>query len=253
MRALIASILLTFCAAAMGQSAWDAEQILAYRTARVRLDSPNGGSQIVDSAQVATAVIALKRISGVAGVTAKLYLVEGSEFKAFVGGGLPSGVIGLSLGALTTLAYKADRMAMVVAHELAHVRLGHVAGATVRNGVIELISTLLGAAVEVRTGVPLGGAINATAGRAVAAAHDRSQESEADALAIDWMRMAGYDPQGAIDALEDLPASSSWFATHPSGPERVAAARRQLASPPGSAVSRLPVAVDPQQATSASP
>lgn len=210
-------------------------------TPKIRLNDTASGRTVrtIELGPVGLALGVLKRLGDVAGIQAKLYVVEGDHFNAFVGGGLPDGGIGVSLGALDAIGNSPDRLAHVLGHELAHVRLAHISGARVRNGVIEVLGAVVGAAVEARTGVPIGGVLTGTAGRAAAAAHDREQEREADALAIDWLRLAGYDTQGALDVLERLSPTSTWFATHPSGPERLEAARRQIAEPPGAAVKRL--------------
>lgn len=222
------------------QQSWRADDFMAVPAPRVRLPLSTG-ARVVETAPVGLALGVLRRIGEAAGVQATLYIVEGDEFRAFVGGGLPAGAIGLSLGALTVLGTNADRMAAVLAHELAHVKLAHIAGAQVRNGFIELLGALAGAAVEARTGVPLGGVLTGTAGRAAAAAFDRQQELDADALGIDWMRRAGYNPQGALDVLERLTGSGGWFASHPSGADRVEAARRRIAQP----VSQAPYSSSP--------
>ncbi len=238
MRAVVFAVLLLVVVPAGARQAWDADAIMAVGTPKVRLQA-SSGPEVIELGPVGLALGVLNRLGGVAGIRAKLYVVEGQQFQAFVGGGLPAGAIGITLGALTAMGDRADRMAMVLGHELAHVRLGHIAGARVRNGIIEVLGAVLGAAVEARTGVPIGGVTSGVAGRVAAAAFDRDQEREADALAIDWIRMAGYNAQGALDVLERLTGTGGWFSTHPSGADRAEAARRQIAEPPGAAVRRL--------------
>jgi len=81
------------------------------------------------------------------------------------------------------------------------------------------------------------------------AAFSREQEYEADRISIELMARAGYDPQGAIRSLlnyervaglfgrltrlspnRNVMRAASALATHPPTPERIARARRQVAS-----------------------
>jgi predicted Zn-dependent protease len=65
------------------------------------------------------------------------------------------------------------------------------------------------------------------------AAFDRKKELEADHIGIIYMARAGYDPEEGIKVLERLEeetgqeaaAQSSFLATHPSNPDRIAQLR----------------------------
>lgn len=117
-----------------------------------------------------------------------------------------------------------DRLAFVVAHELAHVELGHTADLVRYKAWLE------------RHHVPGAGFFQAL--RAIPAlAYSESQELEADALAVKLLRAADLRPGAAREALElSLPAERQrpsaerlmeealldYFKTHPGRRERLA-------------------------------
>jgi predicted Zn-dependent protease len=113
----------------------------------------------------------------------------------------------------------------ILAHEIAHDDLGHVARAQVLGvglnlGVILLEQILPGSSV-----------ITPIAGTLVARAHSRSEELAADRHAVEILERAGYSKDVMIDALAWVMRSSpgdggGFLSTHPATTDRIDALRR---------------------------
>lgn len=111
----------------------------------------------------------------------------------------------------------------IMAHEIAHEDLGHVAqmqvlGAGLNVGV-QLLEQLL----------PGSSAVTPIAGELIARGYSRSEESEADRHAVQILSRAGYSKQALIDALSWIARSSGgggeggFLSTHPATSERIEA------------------------------
>lgn len=113
-----------------------------------------------------------------------------------------------------------NRLRGVLAHELAHDDLGHVAraqalGAGLAIGVIVLDEILPGS-----------GRITPIAGTLIASGYSRREEYEADRHGVDLLRRAGYSKESMIDTLTWLmetegDGGGGFFATHPGTQERI--------------------------------
>jgi len=113
----------------------------------------------------------------------------------------------------------------ILAHEIAHDDLGHVARAQVLGvglnvGVILLEQIFPGSS-----------AITPIAGTLVARAYSRREELEADRHAVEILQRAGYSKDVMIDALAWVMRSSSsdgggFLSTHPATEDRIAALRQ---------------------------
>ena len=147
---------------------------------------------------------------------------------------VPGGWVYLTRG-LLALANREDEVAGVLAHEMAHVIERHSvrqAGAAaplavlfgVPSGILGMVSPTLGGIV--------GGAGRLVAGLALAP-YSREQEREADRIGVTLAARAGWDPGalggflGVLERAEAVsgtatPGRQSFFATHPSTPERMA-------------------------------
>lgn len=146
---------------------------------------------------------------------------------------LPGGWVYLTRG-LLALANREDEIAGVLAHEMAHVTERHavrrVGAATplailfgVPSGILGMVSPTLGGLV--------GGTGRVLSGLALAP-YSREQELEADRIGAGLAARAGWDPAalaeflGTLERAEALTGRtatrSSFFATHPSTPDRVA-------------------------------
>jgi Zn-dependent protease with chaperone function len=120
----------------------------------------------------------------------------------------------------------ADAVAGVLAHELAHVRRRHVAGAMVRELGLGLMATVSG-----------GGVIAGNAQQLVSLRFSRAAEAEADAEAIAMLARAGISPRPtgkAFAAFADGEGGApEWLESHPASRGR--AKRFAAAYVPGTA------------------
>ncbi len=140
---------------------------------------------------------------------------------------LPGGKIGINRGLLTELDNEAE-LAAVMGHEIAHATESHV---------VERMEKqyYMGAIMGVFSAVGGGEVVEAAAGigtNMITAGFSRADEKEADALGMETMSRAGYDPQGAVELQEAFVRLSErgnggWggglFATHPPSKKRVKA------------------------------
>lgn len=118
-----------------------------------------------------------------------------------------------------------QRLAGVLAHEVAHDDLNHVAkaqtlGAGLNIGMVLLDQLIPGSRV-----------LTPIAGTLVARGYSRSEEYAADRHGVDILRRAGYPKDVMIDTLTWLlqtsgPGGGGFLATHPGTGERIQALRR---------------------------
>lgn len=156
---------------------------------------------------------------------------------------LPGGYVYVSRG-LIALVNSEDELAGVIAHEIAHVAARHavqrvnVAAATSPVWIATGITGLATSIVAPRLGQMVAG-IGQMASGAVLAPYSRDQEKQADRIGQDLAATVGYDPIGistfleTLDRYERLQSEErrrrSFFATHPSTPDRVSRTARQAA------------------------
>jgi heat shock protein HtpX len=128
----------------------------------------------------------------------------------------------------TGLLKKANdrQLAGVLAHELAHDDLGHVAKA-------QALATGLGIGMIILDQIiPGSGQITPIAGTLVARAYGRNEEYAADRHGMTILQRAGYPKEVMIETLDWLirtegGSSGGFFATHPATTDRIEALRRQ--------------------------
>ncbi len=155
-------------------------------------------------------------------------VIESDQVNAFAA---PGGYIYFYTGLLKEMSSEAE-LAAVVSHEISHVVARHS---------IKRLQTALG--VSLVTELVFGDSDNDVLYTAVnlglnlaMAGYSREAEREADDFGIHYMKLAGYDPNGAIDMFETLArlgsGGSSVFedlvSTHPNTQERIANARNQI-------------------------
>jgi predicted Zn-dependent protease len=157
---------------------------------------------------------------------------------------LPGGKIAVNLGLLTELKSESE-LAAVLGHEIVHAAARHGAKAQERGTLMQagLAAAQIGAAIG---GVDANVANLALQGAGVGAQliqqrYGRDQELESDEYGMKYMKLAGYDPQGAVSLQETFVRLSqqqggkgqSWleglFASHPPSEERVAKNRETAA------------------------
>lgn len=172
----------------------------------------------------------------------RVAIIDTPEPNAFA---LPGGYVYVSRG-LLALVDSEDELAGVIGHEIGHVAARHAVQRLSRAAPLGVI-TGLGAAL---TGIvsPLIGNVVGSAGalaqEIVLAPYDREQERQADRLGQELAARAGWDPAAMARILDGLEREerlthgpergSSFLATHPATPERVADATAyaaQLARP----------------------
>ncbi len=164
----------------------------------------------------------------------------------------PGGHIFVSRG-LIDCTDSEDALAAVIAHEVAHVQLGHsvsaIKASRVRSAVSSTTKAVAVTSIAVaneRTGVKLSDKQMKKVMEAVDTFSDMSnevvktlvntgfskeQEFEADKNALYIMQSAGYDPYAMLDMLGQIEESSSntgWGSTHPSPKDRIKKVNKEL-------------------------
>lgn len=178
----------------------------------------------------------LVRLAGASDTPTQPYrvtILNSSIVNAFA---LPSGDLFVTRG-LLALAEDTSEAAAVMAHEIGHVTARHAALRAEQ----EKTAAVVAQAARVVQSREKGEEVQANAARTIAG-YSRQQEFEADSIGIKVISRAGYDPYGASRFLGALARSSDlratllgqksadkpdMFSTHPSTPERIAAALQQ--------------------------
>lgn len=143
-------------------------------------------------------------------------------------------VIAVTVGMLSLLGDDADAWAVLVGHELAHLRLGHQQRAESRHADVQASSGLAGVLLAV-VGVPFASAVADSAGAVVERGFSRDDEREADRVGLEYARLAGYSPEGGARLFARLADAGSGrdgglLSTHPGIEERVRTAEERTRS-----------------------
>lgn len=118
-----------------------------------------------------------------------------------------------------------DRLRAILAHEIAHEDLGHVAKIQTLSAGMDIGFALL------EQVAPGSGALTPLAGALVTSAYSRSEESQADAHGVEILNRAGYPGKTLMaDALTWLTqvegaSGGGFFATHPATGDRIQAVK----------------------------
>ena len=118
-----------------------------------------------------------------------------------------------------------EQLRGVLAHEIAHDDLGHVARAQILGVGLNLGVVLL------EQLIPGSSAITPIAGSLVARSHSRSEELAADRHGVEILRRAGYSKEVLVNALTWLTRTAGesgggFLSTHPATADRIDALRR---------------------------
>ena len=118
-----------------------------------------------------------------------------------------------------------DQLRGVLAHEVAHQDLGHVAKAQVLGAGLNILSAGL------QQLFPGAAAVAPIAGELVARGYSRSEEYAADKHGVDILRRAGYSKETMLDALTWIRRASGdggggFLSTHPALDDRIATIQR---------------------------
>jgi predicted Zn-dependent protease len=164
----------------------------------------------------------------------RFYVVEDDDINAFAA---PAGHIYVHTQTILA-ARNASELAGVMAHEIGHVALRHIAQNYNRQrntGIgyrfVVLLAALFGGA-HAATAAQLGGGL---AAMAYLNSFGREAELEADTFAVETLPRAGYDPNGLVTFFETLQhetggGHSDFLSSHPATADRAAAARVQIAT-----------------------
>ena len=162
----------------------------------------------------------------------RIQIVEAETINAFC---LPGGQIVVYTG-LIRKATRAEQVAGVIAHEMAH--------ATLRHG-LRGMATQLGVVIGVQI---LTGDVTGLAGQiatgALSNGYSREAEFAADAEGARMLAAAGIDPAGMAEFFASMESSGipAWLSTHPDAQDRIAALQRLIPALPGP--SHQPLACD---------
>ena len=118
-----------------------------------------------------------------------------------------------------------DQLRGVLAHELAHQDLGHVAKAQVLGATINALSAGL------QQLSPLAGVVAPIAGELAARSYGRNEEFSADKHGVDILRRAGYSKEVMVESLAWIRRVSGdqgggFLSTHPELNDRIATIQR---------------------------
>lgn len=118
-----------------------------------------------------------------------------------------------------------EQLRGVLAHEIAHDDLGHVAKAQILGAGLNL------GVVFLEELMPGSSAVTPIAGTLIARGYSRSEEYEADRHGVEILRRAGYSKEVMINALTWVRRASGssgggFLSTHPAIPDRVEALRK---------------------------
>jgi predicted Zn-dependent protease len=139
------------------------------------------------------------------------------ELNAFV---LPGGKVGFYKG-LMNLCENDDQIAAVLGHETGHVTAHHAAERASQGLLAQIAGSVAGAKSEA-----LGQLFGIGSQYGVLLPYERTQESEADILGVEYMHRAGYDVRQAVRLWELMGAQSGARApeilsTHPDPANRI--------------------------------
>lgn len=149
----------------------------------------------------------------------------------------PGGSIAATRGILLEIGSE-DELAALMGHEIGHVNARHFAERQAQATLLEIVTataTVAAAAKKPQYG-ELAQLIGSLGGGALLAHYSRDNEREADALGLEYMHKAGYNPEGMVDLMDMLNSQAKskpnalelMFATHPMSSERLANTQRAL-------------------------
>lgn len=147
---------------------------------------------------------------------------------------LPGGNIGVYTG-LLDIAETPDQLAAVVSHEVAHVRLEHANARISANYAAQIGVSLVGAVLGGGEGgnEQLYSLLGLGAQVGVLLPYNRSQESEADLLGLEYMAAAGFNPEASVALWRNMKEASGegppeFLSTHPSKGTRIQTLQKNL-------------------------
>jgi len=148
----------------------------------------------------------------------------------------PGGTIACTRGILLEVDNEAE-LAGLLGHEIGHVNARHTASRMSSQMMVSGLAGIGGAVVGAVYGGEWGalaGGVGGLGAGLLLASYSRSDEREADALGMEYMTRAEYNPDGMVGLMDMLntqhdrepSALEVMFATHPMSSERLATARK---------------------------
>jgi predicted Zn-dependent protease len=159
---------------------------------------------------------------------------EPEEINAFA---MSGGKVGVFTG-LFKVVKNDDQLAAVISHEIAHVTAKHIDERLSKEMLAETAGNIGGIAMAGTMGLVGTDVVMSAYGIGADArslAFGRQQELEADHIGLIYMAKAGYDPQQAIEVMDNLaeatagePEPPEFESTHPSTPDRLRALQAEM-------------------------
>lgn len=161
-------------------------------------------------------------------------LVQNNELNAFC---MPGGKIVVYEGLMNIIS-KDDELAVVLGHEVAHAVAKHSNERMSQQVLAQYGAGILGQALSGKSAAVqqiAGQVYGLGANYGVILPFSRKHESEADNIGLVFMRLAGYNPEVAIDFWKKMSSSSTSSvpeiaSTHPSDARRIADIQKELPS-----------------------
>ena len=161
----------------------------------------------------------------------------------------PGGFVFVTRGAIAQAASE-DELAAVLAHEVAHVRRGHALGSIKKSRWAGVAKTALDTSVQLDAQALGGltdvfeGAMDDMTDALIVKGYSRDTEFEADAVGLEIMIEAGYDPAAFVRYLKKLAThqdtgSGGFAATHPKASDRIARLDALVAKAPPVTIPRI--------------
>ena len=147
----------------------------------------------------------------------------------------PGGTIAATRGILLAMETEAE-LAALLGHELGHINARHTAEQMSKGTMTQLLVGGLSIYASTQGYGKLSSQLGSLGAGALLASYSRSNEREADALALEYMTKAGYNPAGIVDLMEMLNNTSKkkpnaielMFSTHPMSSERLKDALEEI-------------------------
>jgi predicted Zn-dependent protease len=175
----------------------------------------------------------------------RFYVVEDETLNAFA---IPGGAMYVNTGLMLAVD-NASELAGVLSHEMGHVTARHVAQMANRGRNTGFVANFFYLLIGILTGNPYlanaGGLAGSVAGQAYMNTYTRDAEREADALAVETMVHAGWNPEGMVTMFETLKKETGGYsgpqflASHPATDERIENVQRDIAKYPGATKLKL--------------
>jgi predicted Zn-dependent protease len=151
---------------------------------------------------------------------------------------LPGGKIGVNSG-IFSLAKTDDQLATVLGHEVGHVIAKHgaerMSEQVAAQGGLAIVAAFLGGGGDSTRKAIILGALGLGTQVGILLPFSRTQESEADAIGLDLMARAGFDPMQSLEFWKNMIAASkgsskppAFLSDHPPDEERVAALEKRM-------------------------